>query len=99
MSTVKVVALEAGANRRVAAIKRHANPPLSMQPRRIVGCMLRGGLAGLVIAATLLVAPAAKATTFTVDTKKDLLDDDPGGRSVRCRERQVLRAGGNDGRE
>src|SRR5215210_6250933 len=36
--------------------------------------MLRGGLAGLTITAVLALAPAAEATTFTVDTKKDLLD-------------------------
>ena len=36
--------------------------------------MLKGGLAGLAIAAALALAPAAHATTFTVDTKKDLLD-------------------------
>ncbi|MDX6587048.1 MAG: hypothetical protein QOI31_1521 [Solirubrobacterales bacterium] len=36
--------------------------------------MLRGGLAGLVIAVGLTLAPTAEATTFTVDTKKDLLD-------------------------
>ena len=38
--------------------------------------MLRGGLAGLVIVVGLVLAPAAGATTFTVDTKKDLLDAD-----------------------
>ena len=35
---------------------------------------MRGGLAGLAITAALAFAPAANATTFIVDTKKDLLD-------------------------
>jgi hypothetical protein len=36
--------------------------------------VLRGGLAGFAFVLALLLAPAAEATTFTVDTKKDLLD-------------------------
>ena len=36
--------------------------------------MFRGGLAGFAITAALAFAPAANATTFIVDTKKDLLD-------------------------
>jgi len=36
--------------------------------------MLRGGFAGIAAVALLAVAPGAGATTFTVNTKKDLLD-------------------------
>jgi hypothetical protein len=36
--------------------------------------MLRGGLAGVAITVALAFVPAANASTFTVDTKKDLLD-------------------------
>ena len=36
--------------------------------------MARRGLAGLIVAVGLMLAPAAEATTFTVNTKQDLLD-------------------------
>ena len=36
--------------------------------------MLRGGLAGSVVAMALLIPPGANASTFTVDTERDLLD-------------------------